>query len=306
MLLECVPNFSEGRRADVIMAIATAAKMPGVRVLGIEGDADHNRCVLTMVGEPQDLMEAVCRTAQVAVETINLQEHHGTHPRMGAVDVIPFIPLQDATMADAIRAAKGVGQRLGEALQIPVYLYDQAATTPGRKNLADVRRGEFEGLAHRMALDPPDFGPVIPHPTAGAIAVGARWPLIAFNVFLNTDNMDIAKRVARAVRGSSGGLVGVKALAMNTASQGQVQVSLNLVDYPRTPLPRAIELIRQEAMGFGVSVSRTELVGLMPVQALLDTARYYLQQPNLRLEQVLEWTLMETADAKPPLTEQKD
>ncbi|PSR28177.1 MAG: glutamate formimidoyltransferase [Sulfobacillus thermosulfidooxidans] len=300
MLIESVPNFSEGRRSEVMAAIADAARIDGVKVLGMEGDPDHNRSVLTVVGEPQALVEAIFRAAQVAVTHINLHNHHGTHPRMGAIDVVPFIPLQDATMEDAVDAARKLGRRFAQDLNIPVYLYEQAATKPERKNLADVRRGQFEGLSQRMVSDPPDFGPAHPHPTAGASAIGARLPLIAFNVFLNTTDMTVARNVARAVRGSSGGLVGIKALAMNTVSHGQVQVSLNLVDYPKTPLPRALEMIRQEAMRYGVTVSHTELVGFMPAQAILDTVRYYLQQPEFRLDQILEWAIMADSSLEQP------
>ncbi|POB11916.1 glutamate formimidoyltransferase [Sulfobacillus sp. hq2] len=296
MWIECVPNFSEGRRLDVMQAIAEAAASAGARVLGMEGDYDHNRSVLTLAGETATVEEAVLRAAFVAVSQIDLRRHVGTHPRMGAIDVIPFIPLEGTNMADAVQAAQRVGERLGRELGLPVYLYEHAATIPQRRNLADVRRGEFEGLAARMSSDVPDYGPSSPHPSAGAVAVGARRPLIAFNVFLNTTDIQVAQAVAKAVRNSSGGLAGVKALAMDTVSQGQVQVSLNLVDYPKTSLPRAVEMVRQEAQQYGVSVARTELVGLMPVQALLDTARYYLQQPDLTLERILEWQLMEQID----------
>ncbi|MCL5013918.1 MAG: glutamate formimidoyltransferase [Firmicutes bacterium] len=291
MILECVPNFSEGRRPDVVEAIARSAEIPGVRVLGIAMDADHNRSVMTAVGEAEDLSEAMFRAARTAVEYIDLRVHQGTHPRMGAVDVMPFVPLVGATMENAVQVAEKLGRRMGKELQLPVYLYEMAATKSYHKNLADVRRGQFEGLSSKMANDPPDFGPAYPHPTAGAVAVGARNPLIAFNVLLNTDSMDVAGKVAESVRGSTGGLIGVKALPMNTVSQGKVQVSMNLVDYPKTPLPRALEMVREEAGRWGVSIFRTELVGFMPAQALVDTARYYLQQFDFELTDVLEWAL---------------
>ncbi len=291
MILECVPNFSEGRRPDVVEAIARSAEIPGVRVLGIAMDADHNRSVMTAVGEAEDLSEAMFRAARTAVEYIDLRVHQGTHPRMGAVDVMPFVPLVGATMENAVQVAEKLGRRMGKELQLPVYLYEMAATKSYHKNLADVRRGQFEGLSSKMANDPPDFGPAYPHPTAGAVAVGARNPLIAFNILLNTDSMDVAGKVAESVRGSTGGLIGVKALPMNTVSQGKVQVSMNLVDYPKTPLPRALEMVREEAGRWGVSIFRTELVGFMPAQALVDTARYYLQQFDFELTDVLEWAL---------------
>lgn len=272
-------------------AIASAAQIPGVKVLGMEGDRDHNRSVLTLAGESGALVEAVFQAAATAAAQIDLRRHAGTHPRMGAVDVVPFIPLEGATMDDAVGAARQLGHRVGEELGIPVYLYERAASNPFHRNLADVRRGQFEGLAERLAADLPDYGPAVPHASAGAVAIGARLPLIAFNVFLNTADIRVAQAVARNVRHSGGGLSGVKALAMDTVSQGQVQVSLNLVDYPRTALPRAVEMVRQEALQYGVSVARTELVGMMPIQALLDTARYYLQQPHLSMAQVLEWSL---------------
>ena len=254
-------------------------------------DADHNRSVMTAVGEAEDLSEAMFRAARTAVEYIDLRVHQGTHPRMGAVDVMPFVPLVGATMENAVQVAEKLGRRMGKELQLPVYLYEMAATKSYHKNLADVRRGQFEGLSSKMANDPPDFGPAYPHPTAGAVAVGARNPLIAFNILLNTDSMDVAGKVAESVRGSTGGLIGVKALPMNTVSQGKVQVSMNLVDYPKTPLPRALEMVREEAGRWGVSIFRTELVGFMPAQALVDTARYYLQQFDFELTDVLEWAL---------------
>lgn len=291
MWVECVPNFSDGVDSLVLSRLREACRLPQVKVLGLEGDADHNRSVLTMVGPGEAVQEAAFRLTQVAVDMIDLRKQKGVHPRMGAVDVIPFIPLFNTPMTYAIDCARRLGERIGQELSVPVYLYEQAATTPGRKNLADVRRGEFEGLPGRMANDPPDFGPSRPHPTAGAVAVGARRPLIAFNVYLNTQDLSIADRVAKAVRGSSGGLVGVKAMAMDTVQKGRVQVSMNLVDYPKTRLPQALELIRQEAHRYGVSVSDTELVGFMPIQAVVDTVRQYLQLHDFSPDDILEMAL---------------
>ncbi len=291
MILECVPNFSEGRRKDIVQAIVDSSGISGVRILGMALDVDHNRSVMTAVGEAEDLAEAMFQAAAMAVKHIDLRAHQGVHPRMGAVDVIPFVPLRGATMADAVSVAKRLGHRLAEELHLPVYLYEMAATKSQHKNLADVRRGQFEGLSNKMASDPPDYGLPYPHPSAGAVAVGARNPLIAFNVLLNTNDMEVAQKIAQSVRASTGGLAGVKALPMNTVSQARVQVSMNLVDYPKTPLPRALEMVRQEALRFGVNIFRTELVGFMPAQALVDVARYYLQQCDFEMTHVLEWSL---------------
>ncbi|MCY0878585.1 MAG: glutamate formimidoyltransferase [Firmicutes bacterium] len=290
-LFECVPNFSEGRREDVLEAIRSAAAVPGVSVLGMEADPDHNRAVLTLVGPAQPLMEAAFRAVRVAVERIDLRAHQGTHPRIGAADVVPFVPWERAGMEEAIRLAWQFGQRVADALALPVYLYGEAARIPARRNLAHVRRGEFEGLAARMAQDPPDFGGAAPHPTAGAVAVGARRLLIAFNVYLTTTDVTIARRIAERVRGSSGGLVGVKALGMHLARQGRVQVSMNLVDYPTTPLPVALEMVRQEASRWGVGIQETEIVGFVPMACMEDVARYYLQMPKFQRGKILEVAL---------------
>ncbi len=291
--VECVPNFSEGRRPDVLRRLAVAAAREGVRVLGLSADADHNRAVLTLAGDGEAVGEAVFRAAAEAVAHIDMRVHRGTHPRMGAVDVIPFVPLGDTSMNVCVQLARTLGERLGRELHLPVYLYERAATRPERRNLADVRRPQFEGLSAwlKEPMHRPDFGPVEAHPTAGAVAVGARAPLIAFNVFLNSRDMGVAERVARAVRGSSGGLRGVKALAMDTASRGQVQVSLNLTDPRRTSMAAALEMVRREAARYGASVTQTELVGFTPLDAVVDSARYYLQLQALDKNQILEWVL---------------
>ena len=291
MWVECIPNFSEGSDRKVLERILTAAEGNGARVLGFEGDIDHNRAVMTLAGDGEAVLQAVFAAASVAVTEIDLTRQSGTHPRLGAVDVVPFVPLGATPMAYAVDLAERLGRRMGEELAVPVYLYEQAATRPERKNLAEVRRGQFEGLAARMLHDPSEFGPQSPHPTAGAVAVGARLPLIAFNVFLTAEELEIARAVARAVRGSSGGLVGVKALAMDTVHRGRVQVSLNLIDYPTTTLPAAIEMVRREAGRYGVAIAHTELIGLMPAQAMVDSLRYYLQLPNFEAEQVVELAL---------------
>ncbi|MCY0864488.1 MAG: glutamate formimidoyltransferase [Sulfobacillus sp.] len=278
MWIESIPNFSEGRDTETLEALKRSVDgIPGVYRLGFEADPDHHRSVMTLAGEPTALVEALVRVARVAVERIDLRRHQGTHPRIGAVDVIPFVPLSGASLPDAVSVSRRLGERLAAELQLPVFYYEASALKPERKNLAAVRRGQFEGLADRMAEDPPDVGPIRPHPSAGAVAVGARRPLIAFNAYLDTQDLAVAERVARAVRHSSGGLAGVKALAMDTRpSHGMVQVSMNLVDYPTTPLPRALDLVRVEAQRWGTRVVRTELIGFMPMAAVEDIVRHYL------------------------------
>nr|HID12348.1 glutamate formimidoyltransferase [Anaerolineae bacterium] len=287
-IVECVPNFSEGRRPEVIQAIVEAmAAVPGVHVLDVQSDADHNRSVVTLVGPPEAVEEAAFRSIARAAELINLDEHRGAHPRIGATDVVPFVPVSGVTMEECVQMARRLGQRVGEELGIPVYLYEAAATRPERVNLADIRRGEYEGLRTEIETDPsraPDFGPAKLGP-AGATVIGARPFLIAFNVYLNTDNVSIAKRIARAVRHSSGGLRHVKALGLPV--QGQAQVSMNLTDFRHTPIHCVMEMIRSEATRYGVAVTHSELVGLVPQRALIDAACWYLQL-EIAPEQVLE------------------
>lgn len=288
-IVECVPNFSEGRRPQVIDAIVAAiAAVPGTRVLDIQTDADHNRTVVTFVGEPEAVLEGAFQGARQAAKLIDLNVHRGAHPRMGATDVIPFVPIRGVTMADCVQLARRLGQRMGEELQIPVFLYEEAATRPERQNLADVRRGEFEGIRELIATDPahePDFGPRRMGP-AGATAVGARAFLIAFNVYLATGDVEIAKKIAKTVRHSSGGLRFVKALGLLV--EGQAQVSMNLTDFRRTPIHVVVEMIRREAARYGVLVARSELVGMVPQEALLDAAFWYLQLDGVTPNQVLE------------------
>lgn len=292
-LVDCALNFSEGRRQDVIDAIVAAAR--GVRVLDVSSDPDHNRTVLTFVGPPEAAADAAFQVSAKAAALIDLNHHRGAHPRMGAVDVIPFVPMGSCTMQDAIAAARQVGQRLGDELGIPVYLYEKAATRPLRRNLADVRRGEFEGLAQKMS-DPdwaPDFGPDGPHPTAGATAVGARIYLVAFNANLGTSDVDIAKAIARAVRAKTGGLHNVKALGIMLKERNLAQVSMNVVDPFQTPLYRVLEMVRAEAARYGVPVVGSEIVGLVPLSVILDSARHYLQLEGFQDDQVLEARLWE-------------
>ena len=294
-VIECVPNFSEGRRTEVIEAIVGAiGAVSGVRLLGVSPDADHNRTVVTFAGEPEAVLQAAFRGAAVATRLIDLTQHRGNHPRMGATDVIPFVPVgAGATMAQCVELAHRLGQMLADQFHIPVYLYEAAATRSDRKNLADVRRGEFEGLQTAIA-DPdrhPDFGPPAVHATAGATAVGARPPLIAYNVNLGTADMAVARAIAKAVRGSSGGLVGVKALPVELKDRQQVQVSMNLVNFKETPIHRAFELVRLEAERYGVPVVGSEVVGLIPLEALVGVANHYLRLEGFKAEQVLEQRL---------------
>lgn len=295
-IVECVPNFSEGRRQEVIDRIVEAIEqVPGVQVLDVQSDLDHNRSVVTIIGAPEPLVEATFQGIATAAELIDLNHHRGGHPRMGATDVVPFVPVRGVTMEDCAALARKLGERVGTELGIPVYLYEAAASRPDRRNLADVRRGEYEGLLDEIGANPdraPDYGPA-EMGAAGATAIGARPPLIAFNVYLNTDDVAPARAIAKAVRFSSGGLRYVKALGLLV--DGRAQVSMNLTDYRRTPIHRVLELIRAEATRCGVSVTRAEVVGLLPAQALLDAAQFYLQLDGFSLEQVLENRLSEGA-----------
>ena len=294
-LLECALNFSDGRRRGVIDALASAAR--NVRVLEVSSDPDHNRTVLIFVGPPDEAAAAAVQVSAEAVKRIDMNQHQGEHPRMGAVDVIPFVPLGQATMDDAIAAARWVGQRLGDDLGVPVFLYERAATRPERRNLADVRRGEYEGLAAKLAAPDgvPDFGPRRPHPTAGATAVGARIFLVAFNVNLGTSDVRIAKTVARAVRARTGGLQNVKALGVMLEERSLAQVSMNVVDPFHTPLYRVLEAVRTEAARYGIPVVGTEILGPIPLTLILESFRYYLQVEGFRDDQILEATLWEAS-----------
>jgi len=288
-IVECVPNFSEGRRQEVIDQIAAAiATVPGVHVLDVQSDADHNRTVVTFVGEPATVEEAAFRGIEKAAELIDMNLHRGEHPRLGAADVVPFVPIKNVTMEDCVAIARRLGERVGRELGIPVYLYEKAATRPERQNLAEVRRGEYEGIKAEIATRPerePDFGPRRVG-KAGATAIGARPPLIAFNVYLGTDDVEVAKAIARAVRHSSGGLRYVKALGLLV--KGRAQVSMNLTDYRQTPVHRVAEMIRREAERYGVSVVEGELIGLIPNEALVEAATFYLQLGNFSPDQILE------------------
>lgn len=290
-LVECVPNFSEGRRAAVVAKIRDAiAAVPGVHLFDVSSDESHNRTVVTFVVPVENAVEAAFAGIRTAREHIDLTKHQGEHPRMGATDVVPFIPLEGSTMEDCIVLARTLGQRVGEELDIPVFLYERAATRPDRENLADVRRGEFEGLRDEIGTNPnrtPDFGPTRIHPSAGAVAIGARPFLVAYNVYLGpATNVQVAKDVAKAVRGSSGGLRYVKGLGLDV--DGQAQVSMNLVDTEKTPLFRAFEMVRMEAEARGVSPTWSEIVGLVPERALFDTAARHVQLRDFKPDMVLE------------------
>jgi glutamate formiminotransferase/formiminotetrahydrofolate cyclodeaminase len=301
-LIECVPNVSEGRRREVVEElIQTIASVPGATLLDSEMDADHNRSVLTFAGEPAPVMEAAFRVVRRAAELIDLNHHSGQHPRMGATDVVPFVPIEGVTLEECAEFARQAGRRIGEELGIPVFLYEAAASRPERINLADVRRGEFEGLRERIgreASQAPDFGPARIHPTAGATAVGARRFLVAFNANLNTGDVRVAKAIAAAIREQSGGLKHVRALGFSIEGGQRAQVSMNLVNTQATPIHRVLALVREEAARRGAAISGCEVVGLVPEYALLDAAEHALQLENFRRDQVLELRLRQ-----PPLTE---
>lgn len=295
-IIECVPNFSEGRDKQIVEKIADAfSAKDNVKLLDYSSDADHNRSVITVAGEPEALKEAVIEAVGIAVELINLTKHSGQHPRMGAVDVIPFIPIKNVTMDEAITLSKEVGDAIGEKYNLPVFLYEKSATQQHRENLANVRKGEFEGLKEKM-LSPewkPDFGPLHPHPTAGAVAVGARMPLVAYNVNLNTSDLEIATAIAKKVRHIGGGLRFCKAMGVELEDKGITQVSMNLTDYTKTSIYRAHEMVRMEAKRYGVTVAGGEVIGLVPLEALVDSVAYYLGLDNFSIKQVLEIKLME-------------
>jgi glutamate formiminotransferase len=295
-LLECIPNFSEGRRPEVVSEIVDAARsVPGVRVLDLHSDEDHNRAVLTIAGPSSAMVEAAYRTVETATRLIDLRRHSGAHPRVGATDVVPFVPLAGTPMTEALEAARTLGARIASDLHIPVYFYEEAATRPDRRNLEDIRRKGFEELRDQIETDPeraPDLGPPAVHPSAGAIVVGARGPLIAYNIYLGTQDLSLARMIARRVRHSSGGLRYVKALGLDIPARGQVQVSMNLTDYRKSAVHTVFNLVREEAAAHGVLVTDAEIVGLVPLEALVDAAKHYLRLHGLALDQVLEYRLM--------------
>jgi len=299
-LVECIPNFSEARRPKVVEAIVAAIAAAGVTVLDRHSDSDHNRTVVTYVGAPAAVEEAAFQGIRKAAELINLDVHTGAHPRIGATDVVPFVPLSGVNMEDCIAMARRLGERVGRDLNIPVYLYEEAATQPERVNLENIRRGQYEGLKTEIETHPerkPDFGPARLGP-AGATVIGARHPLVAYNVYLNTDDLSIAKSIAKGLRQSSGGYQYVKALGMLV--EGMAQVSMNLTNFRQTPVFRVVETIRREAARYGVSIHHSELVGLIPQDALIDSAVWYLQLDDFKADQILEQRLYSVASMSGP------
>ncbi len=289
--IECVPNISEGRRTDVIKALAdTLRAVPGLRVLDVQSDADHNRSVFTLAGTAEAMADGIPRLFEGALAAIDLRTHKGAHPRLGAVDVVPFIPIEGVTMAACVALAKTIAADVARRFSLPIYLYEDASANPARKNLEDIRRGEFEGLAAKMAQPAwaPDFGPAAPHASAGASVIGARMPLIAYNINLATDRLDVAKKIAAAIRMSSGGLRFVKAMGIPLTDRGIVQVSMNLTNYEKTPMYRVFDLVKREAARYGVQVLESEIVGLVPSAALTQTAEYFLQLEGFSAAQILE------------------
>ncbi len=290
-LIECIPNVSEGRRADVIEECAQAIRATAARLLDVHSDPSHNRSVYTLVGDADAVRAGVLALFNRAIARIDLRLHAGEHPRVGAVDVVPFVPIEDATMDDCVALARSVGAEVAKRYELPVFLYEEAATSPARRNLEDIRRGEFEGLSLKMAQAEwrPDFGPARPHPSAGASVIGARRALIAYNINLRTTDLAIARTIAAAVRQSSGGLRHVKAMGVDLANRGMVQVSMNLTDYEQTPMFRVFELVKREAARQGVPVASSEIVGLVPAAALTASAAWFLQlDETFSTDQILE------------------
>lgn len=295
-IVQCVPNFSEGRDLEKIEKIVSPFRgKVGVKLLDYSNDQDHNRCVVTVVGEPEAVKKAVVEAMGIAVELIDLRNHSGQHPRMGAVDVVPFIPIKNVTMEEAVEMAKEVAKEASEKYNLPIFLYEKAASAPHRENLAAIRKGEFEGMAEKIKQPEwtPDFGPAERHPSAGSTAVGARMPLVAFNVNLSTSDVEIASKIAKNVRFIGGGLRFCKAIGVDLADRGIAQVSMNMTDYSKTALYRAFELIRVEAKRYGVNIVGSEIIGLVPMAALVDTAVYYLGVEDFSMDQILETRLME-------------
>jgi glutamate formiminotransferase len=297
-IIECVPNISDGRRPELVARVASAVTaVQGVRLLDRSSDASHNRSVFTLAGDAAPLKQAVLALYEVAVPGIDLRSHKGEHPRLGAVDVVPFVPIQGITMEGCVALAKEVGAAVADRFGVPVFLYEEAASNPTRKNLEDIRRGEFEGLAAKMSSPgwAPDFGPAQPHPTAGASVIGARMPLIAYNINLATDRLDVAKKIAAAIRHSSGGYRFVKAMGVRLDDRGGIaQVSMNLTNYEKTPIFRVFETVKREAARYGVAILESEIVGLIPSQALVGAAEFYLQLERFSGDQVLENKLRDT------------
>lgn len=293
-IVECIPNFSEGRRPEVIDRIAGAFRsVAGCKLLNYSSDGDHNRSVFTILGPVDAVREGVLKAVEVAKDLINMEEHKGEHPRIGATDVIPFVPIAHCTMEDCIRLAGEVGGEIAKRYEIPVYLYEEAARVPERRDLAHIRKGEYEGLKVDITKRPPDIGEARMHPTAGATVVGARKPLIAYNINLSTSEVSVAKGIAKRLRARTGGLAYVKALGLMIKEKNLAQVSMNLTDYTKSAMYTVFEMVKMEARRFGVTVVGSEIIGLLPMDALLEVAGYYLQLEGFEKSQVLETHLME-------------
>ena len=290
-IIECVPNYSEGRDKEKMEKILDCFRgKDGVKLLDYSNDINHNRMVVTVVGEYEPLKKAVIESVGKAVELIDLNKHEGQHPRMGAVDVIPFIPIRNASMEECVALSKEVGEEIANKYNFPVFLYEKSASAPHRENLAAIRKGEFEGMAEKIQEPEwqPDFGPAERHATAGTVAVGARMPLVAYNINLNTNRLDIANNIARKIRHINGGFRFVKAMGVDLADRGIVQVSINMTDFTRTALYRVFETVKFEAQRWGITIAGSEIVGLVPMAAIVDTAEYYLGLENFSIDQVLE------------------
>jgi glutamate formiminotransferase / 5-formyltetrahydrofolate cyclo-ligase len=293
-IVECVVNYSEGRNKEVIDSITSVfIGVEGVKLLNVEADGDYNRVVVTVAGDPQKVKEKVVDSVEIATRLIDMNKHSGQHPRMGATDVVPFIPIKNMTMAECVKLSKEVAEQITLRTQVPVFLYEAAATAPHRENLADIRKGEYEGMAKKMMDErwKPDFGSDQPHPTAGVIAVGARMPLIAFNIDLATTDVSIANKIAKAIRHSSGGFRYIKAGGVEVKERGLVQVTMNITDYTKTPIYRIFETVKMEALRYGVAVCGSEIVGLVPMEAIIDSAAYYLRFNNVDKDKILETQL---------------
>ena len=294
-IVECVPNISEGRNKEVINSVVESLKLTGAKVLDVSSDPDHNRTVITFVGDKEVVLKGAFAVAKSAVELIDLTKHKGTHPRMGAVDVIPFIPIKGVTMEDCVEISKMVGEKIGVELKVPVYLYAESSTREERRSLPNIRQGEFEGFFEKIK-DPnwkPDFGPSEVHPTAGVTAVGAREFLIAYNIYLNTKDVNIAEKIAKSIRESSGGLRFIQAKGMYIEEKGMAQVSMNVLNYKKAPLYRVFEIVKMEAERYGVSVAESELVGLMPIKAALESLAFYLRFSKLTSDSIIETKMYE-------------
>jgi glutamate formiminotransferase len=295
-LFECIPNFSEGRDQEKIEKIVEPfKKTKGVKLLDYSADKDHNRLVVTLLGGAEELKKSVHEAIGIAVDLIDMNKHKGEHPRMGAVDVVPFTPVKNVEMKDAVKLANEVAKKAADEYELPIYLYEEAATTSERKNLADIRRGEYEGFDEKIKKPEwkPDYGPQELHPTAGATVIGARMPLVAFNINLDTDNLEIANKIARKVRHSGGGLRFVKAIGIDLSERNIVQVSMNMTNYTKTSLYQSFEMVKYEAKRYGVNVIGSELIGLLPAKALFDVAEYYLGLEDFQDNQVMENRLLE-------------